>query len=265
MYPILLETGPFTLHSLWFIITVAFVISSLVFLKSAQRKKLKTDFLLDHGLSILIFTVLGARLIFMILNWSLYFPPLSFSRFLVFFRFWDHGFSFWGGILGFLLIFLWHCFRAKENFWKWLDVLIAPLFIGIIIGNFGQLLDGQGYGRETILPWGIIFESTNVKYTVPIHPTQIYSMIYCLLIIIFLNKFLKKHPFFGKEGIYSLSGIALYCLIRFFFEFLRGDDSITLGPFRSAQIICLLIFIPVFIFLYRKYQKFRLVPQSPIL
>lgn len=187
-------------------------------------------------------TLLTSRLVFFLMNQAFYMPTFSFNRLLGFFYIWDKGLSFWGGLAGFIFILIIVLIKRGENILRWLDALVIPLGIGIIIANFGQLLDGQGYGRETILPWGITYQSINVKYTVPIHPTQIYSMLYISGILYFFNRF-KKHNFFEKDGNKTLAAIAIYSLCRFGSEFFRGDDTVEIFGIRLAAIISLTAFL----------------------
>ena len=176
------------------------------------------------------------------MNLSFYMPTFKINGLLSVFYIWDKGLSFWGALLGFGLILWLLCIKRGENILKWLDVLIIPIGIGVIIANFGQFLDGQGYGSETALPWGVTYESINVKYTVPIHPTQIYSMIYIYGILHYLKKN-KSKKMFEKEGNIALAAITLYSFIRFFAEFLRGDDTVEILGVRLASIISLIVFL----------------------
>ena len=142
---------------------------------------------------------------------------------------------------------------------KWLDALIVPLGTGIVIANFGQLLDGQAYGIPTNLPWGITYESINVKYTVPVHPTQIYSMLYVSGIISILKKY-RKHEFLKHEGNQTLIAITLYSFIRFLTEFLRGDDVSEIFGIRIASAISLVIFFISGYCLYKRIKSFKKKP-----
>lgn len=169
-------------------------------------------------------------------------PVFKFAYLTQFFYIWDKGLSFWGALFGFLIMLAIICFKRGENILKWLDRLITPIGLGLIIANFGQLLDGQGYGIPTDMPWGMAYESINVKYTVPIHPVQIYSMIYVSGILFVLRKF-KKHEFFTQEGNKTLVAVSLYSFIRIFMEMLRGDDTLELFGIRIASVICTIIFV----------------------
>ncbi len=216
--------------------------------------------LFHHSLSITLTTLLVSRLVFYLMNLQFYMPTFKLDGLMSFFYIWDKGLSFWGALLGLSIILTIICFKRDESILKWLDALIIPVGIGIIIANFGQLLDGQGYGSPTGLPWGITYESINVKYTVPIHPTQIYSMLVAGGIVYFLKKH-RRHEFFKKEGVLALSGITVYTFIRFFLEFLRGDDTVDIFGVRIAAIIAAIIFFIAGYLFLKRYKKFRKTPK----
>jgi len=256
MYPILFEIGPFTLQSLWLFVTIGFIVGILAFAKTAKRQRLDLGMLFNHGISILIVTLLVSRLTFFLANLQYYMPTLSFRGFLSFFFIIDKGLSFWGAMAGMMIMLGIISFKRGESILKWLDALIIPLGTGMIIANFGQLLDGQAYGTPTNLPWGITYESINVKYTVPVHPTQIYSMLYVAGIISILKNY-RKHPFLRIEGNQTLLAVTIYSFIRFFIEFLRGDDMSEIFGIKISSAILAVIFFISGYSLYKRIKSFK--------
>jgi len=210
--------------------------------------------LFHHSLSITVITILFSRIVFYFMNLQFYLPTFRLGGLLRFFYIWDKGLSFWGAILGLTIMMIIICFKKNESILKWIDALVIPVGLGIIIANFGQLLDGQGYGTPTNLPWGMTYESINVKYTVPIHPTQIYSMLYVGGILFFIKKH-RQYEFFKKEGNISLFAITFYSFVRFWMEFLRGDDTIDILGIRLAAIISAIIFLISGYILFKRYKK----------
>lgn len=252
MAPVLFEIGPFTLHSLWVANTIALILGTLLFLKRAKYERLDVLFLLDHGMSLLLSAIAFSRLAFFVSNWG-YLSDLDWTLALKqVVRFWQPGYSFWGAFLGFGLMFVLHAYRHKIKILPWLDAALTPILIGLFIGNIGQLLDGQGYGRETILPWGITFQNTNVKYTVPVHPTQIYSMLLVVGILIAKKKVLDQWPHLKNNHLWMMLAIDVYALGRFIIGFYRGDDTLLLWNIRIEQWISVAVFIPLSYLLYKK-------------
>ncbi len=252
MYPILVQLGPLTIYSLWVCAAIGFLVAFLIIYKLLQKDRASLNFLADHSLAILFGAIFMARIVFVAENYKIYFDMLDFQHILGIFFIWDKGLSFWGGMLGLGLTLGFFCMKQKESLWKWLDVMTIGTMAGLVFGNLGAFLDGSAYGNETDLPWGIIVE--NSRFSVPIHPTQIYGMIYTLAITIVLwnlwNTSLGK-----KEGNITLIGVLAYGGFRFLEEFLRGDESNYLFGLREAQIYCIIALIVAGTLMYLRSKK----------
>lgn len=258
MFPIITEFGPFSIQTLWIFLPIAFVVTLVMFLKNVQLKRINPAPLVDHGFLIFLSVLFFSRVAYFFMNLPRYTFDFQLGDLTKILYVWDRGLSFWGAILGLVLAVAWISKKHKESPFIWYDALLIPTFVGMIIGHFGQFLDGQGYGIPSNLPWAFIFVNPDVRFTVPVHPTQIYAMIYITAILLIINKLRKKHKgFFEKRGNLTLLGVAMYSGIRFLFEFLRGDDTIFIGPFRLAHFILLLIFILTFIRLRKRHKEYK--------
>jgi phosphatidylglycerol:prolipoprotein diacylglycerol transferase len=101
--------------------------------------------------------------------------------------------------------------------------LISPLLaLGLFFGRIGCFFAGCCYGKETSLPWGVIFTDPNslALLNVSLHPTQLYDAANGLAIFLFLTWKEKRKAFDGQ--IFFLFFL-LYSITRFFIEMLRGD------------------------------------------
>lgn len=255
MYPILWQSGPITIHALWIMFTLGLIIAVFVFLKTTKRQRLNLKILLDHYFSLIIISLIFARVFFLIRHWQFYI--FTENPFLSFFAIWDKGLSFWGGLTGFVLLFFFFIHRQHKNINSWADLLITPILIIIIFGSIGNLLAGLSYGFETTLPWGITFSSPNVKYTVPIHPTQIYRLLYTIPILFLLPYFPKWLPFLKKKGNLALIIIFLYNFFRFIEEFFHGDDDIYITILRLNHILTFFFCLLSGVLLYKQFLKWR--------
>ena len=252
MYPILLELGPITISSLWLFISLAFVAGSLLFGRLAHKNRLNIDIIAGSGFKILLSTLVVSRAVFVITHIPLFFYAMDFSVVFDLFRIWDKGMSFWGAVAG----FLWALYSITKKhgvpFQKWLDLFALSLSGSFIIGTVGTFLDGVNYGRATSLPWGVTFESPIVKYAVPIHPTQIYALLYSVIITILLLR-LYREKRGNLDGMIFEYGVFLYAGFRFVEEFFRGDDVMSLfGIIRVPQIIALAVAVFMGRHLYKK-------------
>ena len=69
------------------------------------------------------------------------------------------------------------------------DLYAIPLALGIAIGRIGCFLTGLAdntYGTPTMLPWGVDFGDA-----IPRHPTQLYEILFLLLLIPILYRVLR--------------------------------------------------------------------------
>jgi len=253
MYPILITIGPVTIYTLWLLIALGIILASYVFTKLALKNKLNLEFIVDKSLILLISTIISARLFFIFFNFSSYFYEFSFSSFLQIFYIWDKGLYFWPGFITGMIAFIFICQREKENFYKWMDIISIPTLIGLTFFYVGAFFEGIKYGKETSLPIGITFESATVQYNIPIHPTQLYSALVCLLLIFVLRYLFKINRASENEGFITNVGTLIFSLWYFIEGFLRGDDTIMLFNIRFPQIFSLIIFIASLIFLYIKF------------
>lgn len=96
------------------------------------------------------------------------------------------------------------------------DLLAVPICIGIAIGRIGCFLAGMPddtYGKPTSLPWGVNFGDG-----IPRHPTQLYELIFLLLLAWWLQRrSLQPH----REGQIFRLFMAAYLAWRLFIDFLK--------------------------------------------
>lgn len=88
------------------------------------------------------------------------------------FKIWEGGMSFHGGLLGVLVATILFTRKIKKPFWEIAD-FIAPLVpLGLAAGRIGNFINGELWGRETDLPWGMVFPHVD---DLPRHPSQLYE------------------------------------------------------------------------------------------
>jgi len=140
MLPVLLAIGPITIYSLGVFLAVGFFLGCFITWRRFRDLGLEEEKILD---AIILSTVGGlvlAKLIFVFGN----FPAFS-------------GFSFWGGLAGFLLVFLWFTKSQNWDFWQLVDELTFALLPWTVLYQIGAFLDGSNLGKPTQMPWGVYF------------------------------------------------------------------------------------------------------------
>jgi len=92
-------------------------------------------------------------------------------------------------------------------------------------------MNSEIYGTATTLPWGFIFVRDG--QTEPMHPTQIYEMIYCLVTFAVTYWLYYKKEAYKKTGL--IFGVFLLGIFgtRFLLEFIKLNQE----AFESGMIL----------------------------
>jgi phosphatidylglycerol:prolipoprotein diacylglycerol transferase len=236
MHPVLIEIGPFSVryYGLMYVIGI---IAAIFLIRSEVRRK-GLPLTEDEQTNLLLLTVfagiIGARLYYVVFNWSFYrqflweIPAV-----------WRGGLAIHGGVIGGTCAVLWFARRKRIPFLRLADVLAPPLILGQALGRFGNFMNGDAHGVPTTLPWGLVFAPHTPAGSqfpgTPLHPTMLYEMAINLGIFAYLWG-TRKRP--AKDGYTTMRYLLLYSLGRFCVEFLRAD-SLWFGPFRAAQLVSL--------------------------
>jgi len=174
--PAILHIGPFELRWYSLLFVSGFILGWFIFKWFFQREKIDTKLLDPLLYTLLICTIVGARL-----GHCLFYQPDyylgSWKGFWEIFMPWKGGLASHGGTIALLLGMWWFAkhYGKKHDFdFVWLldHLAIAVAFAGAFI-RFGNLFNSEIYGDVTNLPWGFIFELRGE--TEPKHPTQLYE------------------------------------------------------------------------------------------
>jgi len=170
-------------------------------------------------------------------------------------RFWEGGFAQYGMIFGGIATALvLHAFWRKVPFIRLLDLVPAPVLVGLSIGRIGCITLGCCYGSATDLPWGFVFAHPDSFINiaapelrgVPVHPAQVYEIVSFLALAgVLLCMYRHLQPIKGMSFLVFLVG---HSVARFSITFLRGDypELLVVAWLTQAQIIALaVLFISV--------------------
>ncbi len=242
MFPIIFQSSVFTIYSLWFFTLIGFVLGAMILYHLIKTSRLSLNFVTDNWNKLLLSTILTSRIFTVIAEWQFYLQP-HFSgeswwiikRFWNIVAIWDKGLSFWGAALGLVICFAYLAYKQEQNLAKWADILIISIVGGISMGNIGAYMDGINYGKPTKLPWGVLYESSSVKYAIPVHPTQIYAFLYCVAIVAILYTLYRAYRN-QYDGLVAYYGIFLYSVFRVIENLFRGDDVLMISIFRLSTL-----------------------------
>jgi len=71
---------------------------------------------------------------------------------------WQGGMSFHGGLIGITLSMLLFTIKNNLKFLSFTDLICAAAPIGIFLGRISNFLNGELWGKESSLPWAIVFK-----------------------------------------------------------------------------------------------------------
>ena len=165
--------------------------------------------------------ILGGRL-----GYALFYDQGLFLDPLALVRVWKGGMSFHGGALGVLLAMIWVARRNKLSLLRMMDYVSCGVPIGLFLGRCANFINGELWGRPTMVSWGIIFDNDPASGDLPRHPSQLYEAgLEGLLIFVALAILFWRTDARTKPGRLSGGFIGIYGAGRFFLEQFRQPDA----------------------------------------
>lgn len=232
MSPVIIQIGPLVLRWYGLMIAIASIVGWWLAGLEAERKGIGKEKINDLFIWTMVGAFIGARLYYVAFSdWSL----VQKNPFSIF-AFWQGGLAIHGGILGGLLVCFIYAHRHKIPFLKLTDTLAPSLILGQAIGRIGCFFNGDAFGTPTNLPWGLVYSPESPAGHMypgqPLHPTQLYEMIFNLIIFTVLWKLRKSVKI---DGYLTSLYVILYSIIRIFVEYFRADKLTYLGNISAAQ------------------------------
>ena len=258
------EIGGTEINIYWYgiLIAIAFLIGIILAVRQAPQFGLKGDDVIDILLWVIILSLVGARLYYVIFSWE-YFS----GNLLKIFQTRDGGLAFYGGVIGGVLGVFIGSKLKKINLMYLLDFFAVYLPLGQAIGRWGNFFNQEAFGTNTMLPWGMFSEGTyqhlanlgeGYASLTPVHPTFLYESIANIIIFVILYHIRSKSKESKETGRVTGFYFVLYGLVRFFVEGLR-TDSLYIGQtsIRVSQLLSLiLVFVGIALIVLAKRNTF---------
>jgi len=227
MHPTLVNIGRFAIHSYGLMLAISFLVGIYMAAYRARRFGVAPHHVLDLSVYLILAAVVGSRLLYVAFHLEDYRNPLDI------FALWPGGATLYGGFL--LAVFSAYVFirRRGLSFLLMADIVAPSIALGIMFTRIGCFLSGCCFGKPTDLPWGVVFPPTCPAgdyasslgpsgSPVPLHPTQLYSSLYGLVIFVLILAAEKKLPWRGST--FGLL-LVLYGIARFTVDFFRYYES----------------------------------------
>lgn len=229
------EIGPLIIWFRVVFLLLAVWMGTEFFMRLAQTAGLSLQSIKDYGRWHFLAFVLCGRLLAVVSSYQSY----SSAPWRIFI-FWDGAFSFLGGAIGIALVLFYSTRFQRTTFLQWLDVLLPATTFGLAFDWFGMFMSAQAYGKPTNVPWAVVFDTFSVRYTVPIHPVQLY---YALFYFVLTFVLLMIRRYSKRAGAETMIGIIIATVGVFFLEFLRGDFGIPVFAMLSDFLFVALLFL----------------------
>jgi len=262
---VLATIGPLKIYWYGLIIALAIVAAAMVAIKLARCYHIKKELLWDLFFYLVIFGLIGDRLVDVFLyDWGYFSQHLWEIP-----QIWHGGMAIHGALL-FGLVTLWiYTRRKKLSFWLLGDILMPVVAIGQAIGRWGNYFNQEIFGRPTDLPWGIpidwLYRPAGYENFTHFQPLFLYESLGCLalgLILLGWHWWRLKRPQW-RAGNILIAYLVGYAILRFSLEFLRLDAQPALFGLRTGQwLSALLLVLAVGLWGARRHQKQSLPPAS---
>ncbi|WP_195519898.1 prolipoprotein diacylglyceryl transferase [Streptococcus salivarius] len=248
--PIALRLGPISIH--WYAICIVSGLLLAVYLAQrwAPEKGIDPENILDFILLAFPIAIVGARLYYVIFQWSYYSQNPS-----EIFAIWNGGIAIYGGLIAGAAVLYWFAKRHAIAVLDFLDIAAPGVMIAQSIGRWGNFINQEAYGRAVshlnYVPEFIRQQMyIDGSYRVP---TFLYESLWNLvgfIIILGLRRFNKKL----RQGDVTSFYLIWYGLGRFVIEGMR-TDSLMFAGLRVSQWVSIAIIILGTSLLYFRKQR----------
>jgi len=246
------EVFGFTVAFYGVIIGLGVLAGILMAVREAKVTGQDPDTYWDFAIYAVIFSVIGARIYYVIFAWEHYKDdPLSI------FNFRNGGLAIYGGVIAAFLTLFIYARVKKKNFFQMGDTGVLGLILGQIIGRWGNFMNRECFGQYTdslfAMRLPVVAVRSNeitvemadhvvngVNY-IQVHPTFLYESVWNLFILALMLLYKGKKKFHGEICLFYLGG---YGIGRFFIEGLRTDQLLIPGTgLAVSQLLGMALFI----------------------
>ena len=261
--------GGFTIAFYGMIIAAGMLSGLWLACHQAQRTGQKKEVYTDFAIYAIIFSLIGARLYYVVFSWENYKDDL-----LQIFNTRGGGMAIYGAVIAAVLTAIIYCKVKKYNFFLLADTAIGGLVLGQIIGRYGNFFNREAFGEYTnsLFAMRLRVDQVNpanitelmkshmttvdgVQY-IQVHPTFLYESLWNILVLVLILVFTTKKKFNGEIFLLYLVG---YALGRVWIEGLRtdqlqiGSTGIAVSQVLSGAIV--IVGVVVWICVRRKLGK----------
>ena len=183
-----------------------------------RAENLKFDQMLNVAYIFIFVGVIGSRLAYVLLHLSDFADdPLSAINPFHGDRFGIAGLNLYGGVVLSVIAALVYLRVRKLTLLAVFDLFAPTVGIGLFLARIGCFLNGCCFGTPTDAPWAVTFPEGSIPDAVfgqqAIHPAQLYSSLYGLILFLILHFMIRRKKFDGQVT-------AVYFMLEAFFRYI---------------------------------------------
>ncbi len=230
MHPILMKIGPLTVYSYGAFVALGFAAAAFLIYRRAAVFGIDKDNILDLLIIMLVSGVVGARLLYVLLNLGYY---LSNPYELIVLS--KGGLVWYGAFFAAIASSIVYINAKKMGFWNTMDLIAPYAALAQGFGRIGCFFNGCCYGSDGI-------------------PVQLYSSLLLVIIFLILRYWQDRRAFKGEI---AAGYCILYSLKRFGIEFFRADNPRIFLGLTMSQIISLVVIIAALLIFIKKAHGWK--------
>ena len=219
------------------VIAIGMILGLTLAARIAKKTGNDPDVIWDLAAPLLIFSIIGARIYYVIFMWDFYKDdPIQILNLR------GGGLAIYGGIIAGVLTLYIYCRVKKQKFPLVLDFVIYGLLVGQILGRWGNFFNREVFGeytnnlfamripavmvRERDISASIAAHMTAGTNYIQVHPTFLYEGMWNLALLILLYLYLEHKKFDGEIALLYFAG---YGIGRAWIESIRTDQLYITG------------------------------------
>ncbi len=218
----------------------------------AKKENLDSEVIWDFAIYAIIFSIIGARIYYVIFQWDMYKDNL-----LNIFNLRNGGLAIYGAVIAAFATLWVYCKVKKHSFLQIADICVPGLVLGQVIGRWGNFTNREVFGEYTdnLLAMRLpvdavrsidisenvarhIAEGTNY---IQVHPTFLYESLWNLILLVMMLLYRQHKQFQGEMWLLYLGG---YGLGRAWIEGIRTDTLfIPHTTIAVSQVLAIVLFV----------------------
>jgi len=241
------------------IITSGLVLAVILCIKWSARFGANEEQIIDLMLIATPAALIAVRAYYVVFNLSNFLKADGSLDWAAVFRYSDGGLAIYGAIISSAIVLLVFCRVRKLSFLAYADLGVHGLFIGQLVGRWGNFMNVEAFGSATTLPWRMCSESIAwymkshgyvddagyqaiLSGSMGVHPTFFYESAWNFVGLILVYFMGKKRKFDGQCFLFY---VFWYGLGRAWIEGMRTDSLYFFGlelfgmPIRTSQMLAI--------------------------